>query len=361
MKKYIFIYVVAALFFAGCVKDEQPAPAPPPVVNYEDIVINELISKDTIDPYFISGNGEGADWVELYNKGNATVNIANMWITDKPGVEAEYQQIPNTDINITTIPPQGFVVLICGATDAGGADYITSIVDGKIFIDMGISSSSDNTIAIYNPEKVLIDESDDFNGLEDAKSFGRSVDAGAEWITLAEKTPGASNDGSEPVEGGLIINEFMCSNDSTFIPDGGPDDFPDWIEIYNTGDDPIDIGGWYLTESLADTMLYQIPTDIPEQTLIPGHGYLVLKANGVGEGLHLSFKLGSGGDDIGLSQDGASYVDALSYGNGAGGGTPVETPPTDMSAGRDADGSAVWVVFDPNTELGPTPGTSNGN
>jgi hypothetical protein len=361
MKKHIFIYLLAALFLAGCVKDEQPAPAPPPAINYDDIVINELITKDTANPYFISGNGHGADWIELYNKGAKSINIADMWITDKPGEEAEYNQIPNTEINITTIPPKGFVVLICGASDAGGADIPTSIIDGKIFIDMGLSSSSDNTVALYNPEKVLIDESDDFNGLADDKSFGRVTDAGAEWNTLAEKTPGASNDGSTPVAGGLIINEFMCSNDTTFIPDGGPDDFPDWIEIYNTGETPIDIGGWYVTESLADTTLYQIPTDIPGQTLIPGHGYLILKANGLGEGLHLSFKLGSGGDDIGLSQDGTTYVDALSYGNGAGGGTPVETPATDMSVGRDTDGSAAWVVFDPNTGPGPTPGTANGN
>ena len=361
MKRHILIYIVAALFFTGCVKDEQPAPAPPAPVEYKNIVINELMTKDTVDPYYLSGTGEGADWIELYNKGNTSINIADMWITDKPGEEAKYNQIPGTEINVTTIPPQGFLVLICGATDAGGADIPTSIVDGKIFIDMGLSSTSDNTVAIYSPEKVLNDESGDFNGLEGAKSFGRMPDAGPEWATLDEKTPGSSNVGNMPAAGGLIINEFMCSNDTTFIPDGGPDDFPDWIEIYNTGETPIDIGGWYVTESLTDTMLYQIPTDIPEQTLIAGHGYLILKANGLGEGLHLNFKLGSGGDDIGLSQDGASYVDALSYGDGAGGGTPVEAPPTDTSAGRDTDGNTTWVIFDPNTELGPTPGSANGN
>ncbi|MCK5838196.1 MAG: lamin tail domain-containing protein, partial [Bacteroidales bacterium] len=343
----------------GCVKDEQPAPIPPPPVEYENIVINELITKDLTDPYYVDGLGDGADWLELYNKGTKAINIANMFVTDNPGAEAEYIQIPSTDEAITTIPPKGYLVLICGAADAGG-DIPTSIVDGKIFIDMGLSSTGDNFVAIYNPEKVEIDKSDDFNGLEDDISFGRITDAGNEWNTLDTKTPGAPNDGSPPVSGTLIINEFMCSNDTTYIPDGGPDDYPDWIEIYNTGDTPIDIGGWYVTDDMTDPVQYQIPMDISEQTVIPGHGYLILKANGLDEGLHLNFKLGSGGDDIGLSQDGITFDDAISYGTGAGGGVAVPNPGTDYSTGRETDATATWVVFDPNTSIPPSPGTANG-
>ena len=52
MKKYFLISVVAAFLFSGCVKDEQPTPAPPTPENYSDIVINELITKDTSDVYF---------------------------------------------------------------------------------------------------------------------------------------------------------------------------------------------------------------------------------------------------------------------------------------------------------------------
>ena len=361
MKRYILISIIATLFFSACVKDEQPAPLPPPAEEYENIVINELITKDLSNPHFVDGQGEGADWIELYNKGITPVNIAGMWVTDNPELADDYIQIPYSDATLTTIPPKGFLVMICGAKDTEGNKIVTSIVDGKIFIEMGLSSSSDYFAAIYDPEKVEIDKSDDFNGLEDGKSFGRTSDAGDIWATLTNKTPGAPNDGIVPVAGSLIINEFMCSNDTTFIPDGGEDNYPDWFEVYNTGDTPIDIGGWYVTESLAEPMLYQIPTDIPEQTIIPAHGYLLLKCNGIGEGLHTNFKLGSGGDDIGLSKDGVTFEDSLSYGSGAGGGPEVPNPETDMSSGRDTDGSFVWVVFDPNTALPPSPGTSNGN
>jgi hypothetical protein len=359
MKKYILTSILTVLFFAGCVKDEQPAPPPPPVEAYEEIVINELMTKDLTEPYYVDGLGEGADWIELYNKGTKAVNVADMWVTDKPGEEAEYNQIPSTDAAVTTIPPKGFLVLVCGAVDSDGNDIPNSISDGKVFMDMGLSSSNDNFAAIYDPDKMEIDISDDFNGLEDDKSFGRTSDAGDEWNTLSNKTPGAPNDGTVPVAGTLIINEFMCSNDTTFIEDGGPDDYPDWIEIYNTGETSLDIGGWYLTDDMADPIQYQIPTDIPDQTVIPGKGYLVLKADGTGEGIHLNFKLGSGGDDIGLSKDGMTFDDAVTYGSSTGGGTPVPTPDTDYSAGRDSDGSFIWVVFDPNSATPPTPGGPN--
>jgi len=364
MKRYFFTGIIILLFLSSCVKDEQPAPTPPPPVDYTDIVVNELICKDTSSPFFIDGMGAGTDWIELYNKGVSSINIAGLWITDLPDSETDYIQIPATNEAITTIPPKGYLVLICGADNADGTRIPTSIANDKIFIDLGLSSSKDYYVALYDTDKNEIDKSDDFNGLADDKSFGRETDASSTWAVLADKTPGAANagGGEEPVAGNLLINEFMCSNDTTFIPDElGPDDHPDWIEIYNTGDTPIDIGGWYITDDLSDTTQYQLPVDNPNLTLIPGHGYLLLLADGIGEGINLNFKLGSGGDDIGLSADGITYVDALSYGTGAGGATPVDTPATDMSAGRTGDGAATWTIFDPNTDSGPTPGNKNGN
>ena len=356
MKKYIFVSLFATLLFAGCVKDELPDAGPVDPEDYSSIVINELITKDVTDPYFLNGDGSGADWVELYNKGNQSVNVADMWITDKAGEETEYQQIPNTDINITTIPPKGFLVLICGAFDAGGADYPTGIVDGKIFIDMGLSSSKDNYVTLYNPEKSQVDQSADFNGLEDDKSFGRQYDGQDDWDVLSTKTPGASNDNSGPVEGRLVINEFMASNDNIVVP-GDNGDFPDWIEIYNTGDTPIDMGGWYVSDDKEDYMAYQLPTDNSELTTVPAKGYLIIYCDGLGEGLHSSFKLSSGGEAVIISEDGATISDGGEY---CDTGCDLMNPPTDNSYGRNGDGQNDWIMFTPDTDTPPTPGKANG-
>ena len=355
MKKYFFITAIMALFFTGCVKDEMPtAPAPEPI-DYSGIVINELITKDTSDVYFTDESGKASDWIELYNKGNKAVNIAGMWITDNPGTEADYNQIPDGSDNVTTIPPKGFIVLICGAKDAGGNDVPTSISDGKVFINMGLSSSKDQYVAIYTPDKTEVDKSGDFSGLPDDKSFGRSTDGTGDWMIMANKTPGAPNDGSTPEAGTLVINEFMASNDSWDVP-GDNGDQPDWIEIYNTGETAIDMGGWFVSDALDTPDKYQIPTDNASLTTVPAHGFLVIICDGTGEGLHTNFKLSGGGEEIAISKDGVNVTEGYTY---CDTGCDLPNPGKDNSTGRDGDGAATWVVFQKDSSRQPTPGTSN--
>lgn len=347
MKKYILLSITATLIFAGCVKDDQPQLPPPP----PSIVINELMAKDTSDVYFIDASGSAADWVELYNKGNNSVDVAGMWITDNPGTETDYQQIPGGEAGVTTIPPKGFLVLICGAADADGVDLPTQISNDTIFIDFGISSSGDNNLAIYDSEKVEVDISDDFNGLTDNKSFGRTFDAGAAWDTLEVKSPGFTNG-----TGSLVINEFMASNNSWDVP-GDNGDQPDWIEIYNTGDTPLDMGGWFVTDDIdAIGDGYQLPTDDPDLTTVPAHGYLVIICDGVGEGLHADFKLSSGGESVGISKDGVTLTDGGSY---CDTGCDFPNPGTDNSTGRDGDGAFSWFVYLMGSSREPSPGQPN--
>ena len=40
---------------------------------------------------------------------------------------------------------------------------------------------------------------------------------------------------------GLIINEFLASNDACCTDQSG--DYDDWVELFNYSSDPIDIGG----------------------------------------------------------------------------------------------------------------------
>ena len=358
MKKYILLsFVIALVVITGCVKDQQPTPASPPPVDYSSIKINELITKDITDPYYVDETGKGADWVELYNNGNKAIDIAGMYITDAPGDENSYEQIPDTDAGVTTIPPKGFLVLICGAKDGSGNHYPTGIKDGKIFIDMGLSSSKDHFVAIYSSDKKEIDKSDDFGGLEDDKSFGRKTDGGTPWEVLEQKTPGKSNNGTEPVQGTLVINEFMSSNNSWSIPGEDPSaTFPDWIEIYNTGDTPIDMAGWYVTDDLDTPDKYQIPSDDPNSTVVPPHGFLLIICDKLDTGLHTNFKLSSGGEAVGISENGTEISDGYTY---CPTGCDVPGPESDNSCGRDGDGNPNWVIFQKDGQRKPTPGASN--
>lgn len=143
----------------------------------------------------------------------------------------------------------------------------------------------------------------------------------------------------------LFINEFLASNDACCTDEKG--DYDDWIEIYNPGTKDIDIGGMYITDDLTDLTIWQIPATHPDSTTIPAGGYLVLWADKEPEQgiLHVNVKLGSSGEQIALTApNGTAVIDSLTY----------EAQTTDISYGRQPDGSNTWGTF-----TTPTPGASN--
>ena len=158
-----------------------------------------------------------------------------------------------------------------------------------------------------------------------------------------------SDDGPTPLgpsgesKVGLVINEFLASNDNVNTdPDIG--DFGDWIEIYNTSSATIDMGGMYLTDDLSEPTKWQFPA---ATTLVSG-GFLLVWCDDedtAGEALHTNFKLSSGGEAVGLYDiDGATAIDTLTYGEQT----------TDISYGRTTNGGEAWTTF-----ATPTPGAPN--
>ncbi len=134
----------------------------------------------------------------------------------------------------------------------------------------------------------------------------------------------------------LVINEFMASNNnSSQDPEG---QYDDWIEIYNTGVDTVDIGGMYLTDNLSNPVKWQIPVTGPALTTIEPGGHLLIWADGdnFDPGLHANFKLDANGEEIGLfNSDGISMIDSVVFGEQTG----------DISYGRYPDGTDNWRFF----------------
>ena len=158
-------------------------------------------------------------------------------------------------------------------------------------------------------------------------------------------TPGKSN--NSILISGIYINEFLASNDAVHSDEYK--EFDDWIELYNSTEIPVNIGGLYITDKLEDPFKHHIPNHNPEATTIPAGGFLLLWADGEeNEGiLHLNFKLNQAGEQIGLVQfieSKATYIDSLTYG----------WQDTDISFGRFTDGSESWYSL-----AEPTPLQSN--
>ena len=100
----------------------------------------------------------------------------------------------------------------------------------------------------------------------------------------------------------IYVNEFFKRND--------------WVELYNTTDQPIDVEGMYLSDNLSKPTKYQISkSETLTNTIIPAHGYLIIwcdKLDPLSQ-LHASFKLDADGGDILLTAADKSWSDRLTY------------------------------------------------
>lgn len=140
----------------------------------------------------------------------------------------------------------------------------------------------------------------------------------------------------------LRLNELMASNDTTIADGHG--EFDDWAELHNPGPEPVSLAGLFMTDNLSNPIKWALP----DLEMAPGEFLLVWCDEDLEQGpLHASFKLGAGGEELGLfaghDQDNAP-IDTVEFGAQA----------TDVSYGREVDGTGAWVVL-PN----PTPGLSN--
>lgn len=154
--------------------------------------------------------------------------------------------------------------------------------------------------------------------------------------------PGAG-DSTSP----LLINELLASNST--IEQDAQREFDDWIELANTSDSPIDIGGMYLTDDPDTPQRWRFPTDRPAATTIPAHGYLLiwLDDDSDPDGLHANFKLNAQGDTVALfAADGSTLIDQVDF----------EGQYVDISLGRYPDASSQWTLMGK-----PSPGAENVN
>ena len=137
----------------------------------------------------------------------------------------------------------------------------------------------------------------------------------------------------------LRINELMASN-ATVHSDLDFGTYCDWIELYNSGEQDIDLGGYFMSDDVTNPGMWEFQSG----TILPAHQYLLVYADGTGYGLHTNFKLAKEGEQILLFDPGLRLVDSLSY--------PMQR--TDISFGRSRDDSQVLGYFE-----SPSPGTAN--
>lgn len=145
--------------------------------------------------------------------------------------------------------------------------------------------------------------------------------------------------------GAVLINEFLAANSSTLADPQGQ--FDDWVELYNSGDAEVDVGGMYLTDDPESPTKWRIPQGLSNLTRISAKGLLIIWLDGdtTDSGLHASFGLDAGGDQIALfDEDGSTLLDAVTF----------KEQRSDISYGRSPSGADDWRFM-----VLATPGTLN--
>ena len=104
----------------------------------------------------------------------------------------------------------------------------------------------------------------------------------------------------------VFISEFSASNAEAFRD--GDREYPDWIELYNAGDEAADLTGWYLTDNQDNLTKWTFPSG----TIGPGE-FLTVFASGKDkedrlDNLHTNFRLSRSGEYLALVQPDATTI-----------------------------------------------------
>jgi hypothetical protein len=130
--------------------------------------------------------------------------------------------------------------------------------------------------------------------------------------------------------GPVVINELMSHNSVTAADDYGQ--FDDWIELYNLSVSPVDLSGYYLSDSKKNVSKWQFPYG----TVIDAKGYLIIWADKdtTQLGLHANFNLSSGGENALLTKPNKIVIDKVIY--------PAQTLELSYSRVPNGTGAFKW-------------------
>lgn len=284
------------------------------------------------------------DWIEIYNSSLSDIDLTGFGLSDnlKNPDKWTFPQV--------TIKAGGYLLVYAsGETATAATDKA-----GEIHAAFRLNAEGDELIMTSLTGQVLARLT--IPALPADISYGLSPSASTAtdpYYFYGDPTPGRQNgtDGkpnaSEAIPNpkySLLLNEYMTVNKSFPDSDG---DLPDWIELINTGTEPISLLGFQLSDdsSQPDKWVF------PDVTIAPG-GLLVVWLSGKSKvydptdptSLQAGFKLSETDTDLLLSDSRGLAVIRQD----------LEALPDNVSKGREPGNADNWLYF-PQA----TPGEAN--
>ncbi|MEX2185919.1 MAG: lamin tail domain-containing protein [Pirellulales bacterium] len=256
------------------------------------------------------------EFIELTNTSSDVIVLDGLRFGQ--GVEFEF-----FSGSIHTLAPGDYVLVVSNA-DAFAARYGTGFAIAGEY--RGRLANGGEPIGLYGSfdEGVGSYYFDDSDFLTDGEGFSliNAASHAVAWFGAWQRSaysngsPGEGDPFLAP--GSLVINEVYASG------------VTDWIELFNTTDENVEVGGWFLSDDPNEA----VRAILPDGLFVPAHGYLVLD-----EGVHFGFGLSRNGEQLTLTsaRDGqpAGYRESVLF----------DRAEADVSFGRHvkSDGSVDFV------------------
>ena len=345
------------------------------IAQWIDEGATETPAVDVTDLFF-SEYAEGTSnnkYLEIYNSSGASVDLSTYSIsTCNNGCDAanEFDYPDNVTFAAGTVLDDGDVYVVChgSASDEISAEcdqtftYLSNGDDFQALTLAGATASSYTVIdqigdwgddpgegwdvagvSEATKDHTLVRKANvtEGNGGDWASSAGTNEDD-SEWHVLDQDTWEYLGSHPHDISGPaptVVVNEFLADAGSCcgaeIFGDG-----EDFVELYNHGDESVNIMGWGFGDTDGE-----VETTAPDTSIAPD-GFIVLWYTGNNDAVfpEVDAKLSAGGEAIYIADADGNTVVYMEFGEQS----------EDISYGRVPDGADAWEYLDP-----PSPGATN--
>jgi len=262
------------------------------------------------------------EFIELKNIGAETINL--FWACFTNGIDFTLPdvELESGEYAVVVNNPASFAIFAAEDPNIPGDLQILGAYEGSL-------DNGGEEIELQDAVGQIIhdfDYEDSWYDITDGEGFSLTIkdpagtdpnlwDAKQGWRPSARVGGSAGWDDTEtiPAIGSIVINEILAHSHAAE---------PDWIELHNTTNKPINIGGWFLSDNNDDDP-NRTKYEIAEGKSIGANGYIVFYedqhfSNETDPGCHEPFALSEGGETLylqsGLGGELTGYYDDEQFG-----------------------------------------------
>jgi len=326
-------------------------PVPSPIA--QNLRVTEIMYNPAAGPIGDTNDNNEYEFIEIKNIGAQTLDLTHVSFTE--GIRFDF-----ADSHITSLAPGQFALVVRNeqAFTSRYGPQAAAQVAGTYLGSLDNAGEQIRLDDYYQGTILDFEYEDGWYANTDGDGFSLTIrDAAAAdpnlWSSkdgwrpsvLFGGSPGADDAGSLPLPGSVVINEVLAHSHM---------EASDWIELHNTTAEPVNIGGWFLSDN-DSTDASRRKYRIADGTTIDPYGYIVFYEN-----LHFGNPADPGAlVRFALSENGEEVVLNSATGNTLTGYRNYEdfgASPTGVAFGRHikGDGSNNFVLMSQNT-----PGQAN--